>query len=121
MSNNKITFYERLVYAVYGYFILVAAAWFILRFYFAGRFDPWAFCTLGIFAVQAYYRHRLTNLILGILGLAVSIFWLLEFTALGQHGGFNAFVDVMLGIFLLTLISSGILIFSYTKLSFIDR
>jgi len=121
MPKTEVTFYERLVYVVYGYFILLAAAWLILSFLFGKFFNLWAFFTLAIFIVQAYYKHRLTNLIVGILGLAVSIFWLLEFTFLGQQAGYNLFVAVMLGAFILSLISSGILIFSYTKLSFKDR
>ncbi len=121
MSKSEVTSYERLVYVVYGYFILLSAAWLVLSMVYGKLFNYWAFFTLAVFVMQAYYRHRLTNLILGILGLAVSIFWLLEFASLGHQAGYNLFVTVMLSVFFICLISSGILIFSYTHLSFKDR
>ena len=121
MADTRVTFYEKLVYVAYGFYLIVGATWFILSLYFGHVFNYWAFGTVAIFAVQAYHKHRLTNLILGILALAVSIFWVLEFTWLGQTTGFNLFVKVMLSVFALSVIFGGILIFGYAKLSFKDR
>ncbi len=121
MEKKQTSLYEKLVYVAYGYYILLGVCWFFLRLFYFGVFDFWAVTTILIFAAQSYFRQKLTNLIIGILTLGLSVYGTLEFITVGDKRGFNVFVDAMLGVFLISLIMSGILIFSYTKLSFKDQ
>ncbi len=116
--NNKLSFYEKIVYLAYGYFILFSLAWLAASFYFGGYFNYRASATLIIFATQAYFHKKLTNLILGILAFRLSIFWILEFISMGAKAGYDAFVDIMLSLSVISAVMAVILIFSYTKLSF---
>lgn len=118
---SKFSTYEKLVFVAYGYFILLALSWLMANMIFGGFLNPWASATVLAFGAQAYFRKRLTNLILGILTMGVSIFWLLEFIFLGKSGSFDLFVNIMLTLTVISIIFSGILIFSYTKLSFKDQ
>lgn len=119
--SKQFSTYEKLVFAAYGYFILIALCWLTANIVIGGFFNPWASATVLLFVAQAYFRKRLTNLILGILIFGVSIFWLLEFTFLGKTTGFDIFVNTMLILSVISIIMSGILIFSYTKLGFKDQ
>lgn len=119
--NNKLSFYEKIVYLAYGYFILFALLWLVASFYFGGYFNYWASATLIIFATQAYYRKKLTNLILGILSFGLSIYWTLEFLYMGSKTGYDLFVNIMLSVSVISTIMAVILIFGYTKLSFKDQ
>jgi hypothetical protein len=120
--SNKLSFYEKLVYLVYGYFILFGICWLLLGLYFGGSFHIQASSiTIIIFAAQAYFRKKLTNLILGILTFGISIYFSLEFLYMGSKTGYNAFVGFMLSAFVISIIMAVILIFSYTKLSFKDQ
>ena len=119
--SKQLSTYEKLVFVAYGYFILIALCWLTANIVFGGFFNPWASGTILLFAAQAYFRKKLTNLILGIVIFGVSIFWLLEFTFLGKTTGFDLFVNTMLTLALISIIMSGILIFSYTKLGFKDQ
>ena len=120
MKKNGITFYEGLVFVAYGYYILLGFSWFLASFIWGGFFNYWAFATILIFGVQAYFRQKLTNLILGILTFGLAIFSALQFTWMGSKTGYDLFVNIMLGVSILSIIISGILIFSYLKLSFND-
>ena len=86
-----------------------------------GYFNSWAFMILVMMGVQVYYRHLLTNLILGIIAFGLSIFWSLQFTWLGQQTTFDLFTNTMLGVSITSLIMSAILISSYLKLSFKNK
>jgi hypothetical protein len=113
--------YEKLVYVVYGYFILLGLAWLLASFAFGGGLNYWALLTVASFGAQAYFRKKLTNLILGVLILGASIFWSLEFISMGAKTGYDAFVNTMLGITVASIVMAIILVFSYTKLSFRDQ
>jgi hypothetical protein len=118
MEKKKFTTFEKLVFFVYGYFIIIGVLWLSASLFFGGGFSYWAFSLIAIFGTQAYFKQKLTNLIIGVLCLAVSIFGSLEFASLGHKTSFDGFVNIMLGVCLTSLLMSIVLIFSYTKLSF---
>jgi hypothetical protein len=112
--------YNILVYIAYSFYILIGLIWFGLAFMYTGGFDYVAFSIIAVFAVQAYYKHKLTNLILGILTLFFSIFMLLQAVYEAKQNHFNALSMVFISTWALSVIMSGILIFSYLRLSFKD-
>lgn len=118
MEKRKFSAYEKLVFVAYGYYMLIGLLWLSATFYWDRSFSYWAFTLVAIFAAQAYFRQKLTNLIIGVLCLGVSIYGSLEFISVGAKTGYDAFVNILLGVCVSSLIMSGILIFSYTKLSF---
>ncbi len=119
--GKNLSFYEKLVFVAYGYFILLGLSWFLGSLVWGSFFNYWASATVLVFAAQAYFRQKLTNLILGILILGVAIYWTMEFIMVGSKTGYDFFVNFMLGVFIISIIMAGILIFSYTKLSFQDK
>ena len=126
MERKKVTFYEVLIYIAYGFFILLGLAWFIMSFSSSGgHFNYTAFSIVVIFGVQAYFRHRLTNLILGILALFFSIFMLLDvissFDLMAKNASYGGGAKELLGLSVFSMVMSVIMIFGYTKLSFKDR
>ncbi len=121
MEKKKLSAYEVLVYIAYAYFILLGSIDLVLSYLWGGVFSYLAFFVVVVFAMQAWHKHKLINLILGVLVLACSIFATLEFLAKGHKIGFNFFVGVMSGISIGGILMGGILIFSYTKLSFKDH
>jgi hypothetical protein len=126
MERKKITFYEVLVYIAYGFFILLGLVWFVMSFSSSGgRFNYTAFSIMVIFAAQAWFRHRLTNLILGILALFFSIFMLLDvisaFDLMAKNASYDNGAKELLGLSVVSIVMSVILVFGYTRLSFKDR
>jgi hypothetical protein len=126
MERKKITFYEVLVFIAYGFFILLGLTWFLMSFSSTGgHFNYTAFSIVVIFGAQAYFRHRLTNLILGILALFFSIFMLLDvinsFDLMAKNATYDTASKALLSLSLFSIIMSVILIFGYARLSFKDR
>lgn len=115
MSRRRLTFYDIMVYIAYGYFFLLGAAWFLVSFGSTG-FNYQAFIVMLVFGVQAYFRHRLTDLIIGVLMLGLSIFMLLQALTIGKRGGFDALANTMTAMSAISIIMSLILMFSYVKL-----
>ncbi len=118
MEKKKLSGYEKMVLVAYGYFALLGLVFLVLRLYFSHTFSYIALFVIGVFAAQAWYRHKLSNLIIGVIALAVSIFSLLEFLAAGFAKPVNLFSGTMLLLAVLGILFSGLLIFSYVKLSF---
>ncbi len=104
----------------YGFYILLGTVWVIMNLLWGHYFNYQAFLVVAVFAVQAYYKHKLTNLLLGVILLGVSIFSALEFMLMGGKTGFDAFADIMIALSVISIVMSGILIFSYLKLSFME-
>ena len=123
--KKKITFYEVLVYIAYAFYILLGLSWFVMTFTSSGRFNYTAFFILVTFSVQAYYRHKLTNLILGVLSLFYSIFMLLDvintFDLMAKTAVYDGITKLLLGLSLFSMVLSIILVFSYAKLTFKDE
>jgi hypothetical protein len=124
IEKKKITLYEVLTFIAYGFYILLGATWFLTSFSASGRFNYQAFTLTVVFAVQTYYRHRLTNLILGVLTLFLSIFMLMDvlnqFDLMAKGATFDGFIKSLIALCFFSIIMSGILMFSYLKLSFKD-
>ncbi len=118
MGKEPMSLFEKLVYVAYGYYILVGAIWFFATLYFGHYFNYQAFIITAAFAVQAYYKHRLANLLLGIIIMAVSIFVSLEIASEGAKTSFDPFIDTLLAASVTSIIMSGILVFGYLKISF---
>ena len=124
-EKRKVTLYEILVFVAYGFYILLGATWFLMSFSGSGRFNYQAFVLTVVFAVQAYYRHRLTNLILGVLTLFLSIFMLMDvlntFDLMAKGAVVDGFIKSLIALCFVSIILSGLLMFSYLKLSFKEQ
>lgn len=118
--NKRISTYEKWVFVAYGYFLLIALLSLVFSIA-AGSINLWALGFTIIMGAQAYFRKRLTNLIIGIITFGLSVFWLLEFMLIGKKYGFNSSAILMIVLTLISLVLSGILIFSFTKLGFKDE
>jgi hypothetical protein len=119
MATRKRTLYDILVYIAYSYFLLLGLSWFLVSF--SSGFNYTAFGIVVVFGVQAYFRHRLTDLLIGIIMLLLSIFMLLQSISIGKTGGFDALANTMMAMSATSIIMSLILMFSFVKLSFIDK
>ena len=121
MAPKRISFYQILLYIAYAFFILLGGSWFLVSFP-SGGFNATAFFITAIFTVQAYYRHRLTNLILGILALFFSIFMLMDtistLNLADKNTPVDGFVKIMIALPLISIVMSVILVFGYLKMSF---
>ena len=120
MNKKRITFYEILLYIAYAFFMLLGLTWFVISF--KEGFNATAFFITVVFAVQGYYRHRLTNLILGVLALFYSIFTLMElistYNLMDKHAVYDGFVKGFIAASLVSIVMSIILVFGYLKMSF---
>src|ERR1043166_2494715 len=112
MAEKKHSFYEIMVYVAYGFFILLGLGWFSGSLFVGGFFNYWAFLIMVVFGLQAYFRHKLTNLILGVLTLPLSILGTLQFIWFGQKTGFDLFVNLMIVLSVIGFILSLVLVFS---------
>jgi hypothetical protein len=124
-ARKKVSLLEVLVYIAYAFFILLGGTWFVMNFMSSGHFNTQAFTLTVVFAVQAYFRHRLTNLILGILALFLSIFMLLDvisqFNLMAKEATYDGFIKALMALSVFSIVMSAILILSYAKLSFKDQ
>jgi len=124
--KQRITFYEVLVFVAYGFYFLLGVIWFVMSMANSHVFNVQAFTLVVAFSVQMYYRHKLTNLILGVVVLFLSIWMLMSLINApdGVTNGRNIYDSFTKGLMLFSVLSivlAGILMFSYTKLSFKDR
>ena len=122
MSYSRPSTYQLMVYAAYGFYLLLGLAWFLLSWFNNGRLNLQALFLVLVFGVQCYHRHLLTNLILGVVGLFASIFMLLQalnFAIPAAHGqSMDTISRVLITLPLVSIVASGILVFSYYKLNF---
>ena len=115
MGGRQLTFYNIMVYVAYGYFFLLGAAWFVISLGSSG-FNYQAFIVMLVFGIQAYFRHRLTDLIIGVLMLGLSIFMMLQALTIGKRGGFDGLANTMIAMAAFSIAMSIVLMFSYVKL-----
>lgn len=120
---DKRSRYQTMVFIAYGFYTLLGLAWLIMGLA-GGHFNPWALGTTAIFGVQFYYRHLVTNLVLGVIFLFLSIYMLLESVnsavAAAKAHALIAGDKILIGLCLTAIIMAGILIFSYIRLGFKD-
>lgn len=117
-TNTKIEMNKKITYLAYGFYIFIAFSWFATSLLVGGYLNYIALITLLAFIAQAYYKHRVANLIFGILILPASIFWALQFVWEGGKNGFDAFISIMSILSVISIVLSVILLFSYMKQSF---
>lgn len=117
MNKKPLTFYHILVYIAYIYFIAVGAIWFYESFTATKQFNYQAFALVLVFAAQAYFKHKLANLIIGIICLFMGIIIFLDilhlFVSFKNGEPVTSDVKLLLVFGILNIIMSGILIFSY--------
>jgi len=114
--------YERFVFIAYGFYILLGGSWLVLGLLRTHAVNPYALLVVAAFGAQLYYRHLLTNLILGVLTLFGSVMMLLEalnLMAAAQKAHTAATgAQLMVALPIVSLLLSGVLIFSFQKLNF---
>ena len=125
MGNKKLSFYEVLVFVAYGFYLLLGVVWFTMSLMNSHQFNTEAFFIVVVFATQVYFKHKLTNLILGILTLFFSIWMLMDvfssFNLMAKGVHIDGLSGGLMTFCFFSMIMAGILIFSYTKLSFKDQ
>ena len=123
MYNDNARSYQKWVYVAYVFYLLLGLSWFIIAML-NGHFNAPALGITIIFGAQFYYKHLLTNLVLGALCLFGSIFMLLQAingAVIAAKAHQLMFADKFLvGLFATSLLMGGVLIFSYIKLGFKD-
>jgi hypothetical protein len=117
--------YQLLVYIAYGFYILLGLSWLGAGLLAKpSHINPFAILIMLVFGLQAYYRHVLTNLILGVLCLFFSIFMMLlpslNVALQPSAKGSMPYAIPLVFVSLSSVILAGILIFSYMKLNFKD-
>ena len=113
------------MFVAYGFYLLLGLSWFLVSLLSGGFFNTIAFIITAAFGAQFYFRHRITNLILGVLALFLSIWMLLDvvntLNLMDKHATQDGYSRGWLWFCVLSMVMAGILIFSYTKLSFKDQ
>ncbi len=124
MVKGHATGYQILVYLAYGFYFLLGASWFVISYFNTQRFNPSAFLVMAVFGVQSYYKHLLSNLVLGVITLLFSIYMFLHSlnsaVLASRMGSLMLFDKLMVAMTVASLAFSGILIFSFLKLNFKD-
>ena len=120
MNNNNPGTYRVLVFAAYGYFILLGGIWFLTALLKGGHFNITAFAIMVIFSAQAWFKNHWANLIIGVLSLFFSFYFLMEvlnsFNLLSKDSDFNVIAKVMTAMAAVCIAMSVILIFSFSKM-----
>ena len=122
---KKTDTYQLLVYIAYGFFLLLGLAWLVAGFVTKpAHINPVALGVVLVFGAQCYYRHLLANLIIGLLCIFLSLFMMLlpALNMLAQPNKETAAYAIPIVIIsVLAVVLSGIMVFSYMKLSFKDE
>lgn len=122
MQEQRAGSYLKWVYMAYGFYFLLGLAWLIVSLTKGGRFNFVAFFIIVVFGSQFYYKHLITNLVLGVISMFVSIYMLLEAVNIvgtaAQHRHIELFDKVLVAIPVVSLLMAGVLVFSYLKLNF---
>jgi len=120
MARQRVHFFQVLVNIAYGYFLLFFLTWFVMSLANSHRFNYIAFVLTAAFGLMAYFKKPMANLIAGLIFLFISIYWLLESLSGIKPGQMDALDRVLISLPAITLIMSGILVFSYMRLNFKD-
>jgi len=121
MIQRKPTFYHILVYLAYGFYLLLGLTWFYFSFMNSSRVNPYAMMIVLIFASQCYFRHLMTNLVLGIITLLGSIYMFLEVlnnaVLAAKINTATSFDIIFVLVSVCSIVLSIVLIFSFMKLN----
>jgi len=115
MTQNT-SAYQKLVYVAYGFFILLGLVWLVTFFVNDHKFNVQAFIVILVFGIQAYFKNKMANLIIGILCLFFSIFMLLTVIDTFALAHQPLAYAILSSLSATSIVFSGILIFSYKKL-----
>ena len=122
MAPSKGFSYLTLVFIAYGFYILLGLSWLVVSLLNNHNLNPYAVFLVVIFGAQCYYKHVLTNLILGVMALLFSIYMFLfamnGAVAASRSGGLTLFDQSMVAMTVCSILFSVILIFSFLKLNF---
>lgn len=123
MANTNKHPYQKWVNIATVFYLLFGLVWFVVALM-GGRFNALALGMMAIYGAQLYYRHLITNLILGIVFLFLSIFMLLESinSAVLEARAHHAVLAYqgLIALFAISLFMAGILVFSYIKMGIRD-
>ncbi len=118
---GKAPAFQKVVFGAYTYFLLLFGANVILSGM-QGKLNWFAAMFTIVFLAQFYFKHKMTNLITGVILLLTTIYFFLEalmgFKQAAAAKTLESFDYIMLGITGLGIVSSVILIMSFYKLSF---
>lgn len=124
MLNKRTSAFQVWVYVAYGFYFLIGFAWFLMGMLKGGHFNIFAAFIMAIFGAQFYYKHLITNLVLGLLSLLLSIYSLLEAINVTVNNAKLRPLEmgdrVLIMLPVVGLVMSIILVFSYIKLN-LDR
>lgn len=113
--------YQKWVNIANGFYLLIGLVWLLMGLS-RGAFNAMALGIVVVFGAQLYFKHLISNLILGIIFLFLSVFSLLEAinsaAAAARAHDLMLFDKVLVVLPLVSLAMSGILIFSYIKMGF---
>ena len=119
MSIKNLKIYEILVNIAYWFYLLLGIVWFAGTLYKDSKFNPIALLVVAVFGFQMYYRHKIANLIIGVLSMFFSFFMLMEvmnrYNLLAKNADFTAGAKFLVGMAVLSIFLSGILIFNYGR------
>lgn len=122
MAKVKLSTYQLLVYIAYGFYFLLGLIWLTLSIIRTHQPNSWALCLVLIFIAQIYFKHLLANLVIGVITLFLSIFMLLQSinsaVLASKAGHLTTMGQLMVFLSITSILLSGILIFSYSKLNF---
>ena len=118
MAKERVHYYQVLVYIAYVFYLLFGLSWFGISLVNGGHFNAFAFFIVAIFGVQLYYKHLLTNLILGVILFFGSLFGFIDFLSGMGKVDVMMFDKVGLALTGISVLMAGILIFSFLKLNF---
>jgi hypothetical protein len=117
MNKGPLTFYKVLVYIAWFYFMVCGSIWFYESYEASHQYNLQAFVLMLVFAIQAYVRNKLANLIIGIVCLFAGIMIFLDvlhlYVSFKKGDPVTTDVKLLLAFAIFNLLMSGILIFSY--------
>jgi hypothetical protein len=109
--------YQKWVNAAFGFFLLLGVTWLVMSGVNNHKLNIAALITVAVFGIQAYYKHLLANLIVGILALFFSIFMLLNVVDTFVNAHMPLAFGLLSALAIMSIVFSLILIFSYKKLN----
>jgi hypothetical protein len=125
MSNqNSLGTYQKLVFAAYGFFLVLGISWLVMTFTQGRGINYMALLLIAVFALQTYYKRLLANLVVGIIMFFFSVFMTLQTINLvvlaSREAPLTLTAKLLTTVPLLSLFFSVVLVFSYRQLNFRD-
>lgn len=123
MAGTNAHPYQKWVTMANIFYLLLGLAWFVVAIL-NGRFTTFGLAMVIIFGAQLYFKHLITNLVLGIACLLGSVYMLLyainSAVAAARANELLVADKIMLALCVLSIVMAGVLMFSYLKMGFKD-